>query len=361
MSDSNNAQGYPDDGFGDIEVDGQIYAQQEQEREQEQAPSDNTEAPKVEAVTATPPVSKQEEPSGTPDQASPAAPAKPLFKIKVDGQELAVNSYDDAVTLMQKGVDYTKKTQRLSEYSKVLQALDAHGDIKAELLNRLRGGTPQSFGAKAPQEAEPVVEAPKPKLPPQRDDETYEDWMQRIVSDEIPRLVAQQAEKVANASATKMTQMAMEDEAERRRRGQLLAAAKADPYFDKVIGKIKQAIGAKAFPKHVFEAADSDPAAFAWLFDQMKSQVLLEDRLSEGQATAARAASDAQAAAQAVPAAPATQKPTAARTRRPAPHVESASGRSGQPATRTDAEIIEDMSSDQLFDLLRRVQAGQVR
>lgn len=287
----------------------------------------------------------EETPLQTPEQPQSQAQKPPLMKLKVDGQEISIHDYNDAVTLAQKGLHYTQQMQALAPYRHVLKALEANPDLQEELLNRIRGGQP----AKKEEKAAPVAEPEKKiEIPPMREDETYEEWTQRVFKEEIPNLVRSEAERIAGAKASEIfkTENAMLEEV--RRREKILDAARADPLFNHTAQFIRQSIEAGQIPPMVLQAADSDPKTFAWLYDSARKKV-----------------ASMMAPAQTAPVPPVAPAAPAETQRSPqprAPHAEAASGRARpSKGSRDYVKVIEDMEDAKFKELLERVKAGGAR
>lgn len=287
----------------------------------------------------------EETPLQTPEQPQSQAQKPPLMKLKVDGQEISIHDYNDAVTLAQKGLHYTQQMQALAPYRHVLKALEANPDLQEELLNRIRGGQP----AKKEEKAAPVAEPEKKiEIPPMREDETYEEWTQRVFKEEIPNLVRSEAERIAGAKASEIfkTENAMLEEV--RRREKILDAARADPLFNQTAQFIRQSIEAGQIPPTVLQAADSDPKTFAWLYDSARKKVA--SMMAPVQTAPLPAVA---------PSAPVeTQRSPQPR----APHAEAASGRARpSKGSRDYVKVIEDMEDAKFKELLERVKAGGAR
>ena len=287
----------------------------------------------------------EETPLQTPEQPQSQAQKPPLMKLKVDGQEISIHDYNDAVTLAQKGLHYTQQMQALAPYRHVLKALEANPDLQEELLNRIRGGQP----AKKEEKAAPVAEPEKKiEIPPMREDETYEEWTQRVFKEEIPNLVRSEAERIAGVKAAEIfkTENAMLEEV--RRREKILDAARADPLFNQTAQFIRQSIEAGQIPPTVLQAADSDPKTFAWLYDSARKKVA--SMMAPVQTAPLPAVA---------PSAPVeTQRSPQPR----APHAEAASGRARpSKGSRDYVKVIEDMEDAKFKELLERVKAGGAR
>jgi len=275
----------------------------------------------------------------------PLAQKPPLMKLKVDGQEIAIHDYNDAVTLAQKGLHYTQQMQALAPYRHVLKALEANPDLQEELLNRIRGGQP----AKKEEKAAPVAEPEKKiEIPPMREDETYEEWTQRVFKEEIPNLVRSEAERIAGAKAAEIFKTENATLEEVRRREKILDAVRADPLFNHTAQFIRQSIEAGQIPPTVLQAADSDPKTFAWLYDSARKKV---------------ASMMAPAQTAPLPAvAPAAHAETPRSPQPRAPHAEAASGRARpSKGSRDYVKVIEDMEDAKFKELLERVKAGGAR
>lgn len=275
----------------------------------------------------------------------PLAQKPPLMKLKVDGQEISIHDYNDAVTLAQKGLHYTQQMQALAPYRHVLKALEANPDLQEELLNRIRGGQP----AKKDEKGAPVAEPEKKiEIPPMREDETYEEWTQRVFKDEIPNLVRSEAERIAVAKAAEIFKTENATLEEARRREKILDAARADPLFNHTAQFIRQSIEAEQIPLAVLQAADSDPKTFAWLYDSARKKV-----------------ASIMASAQTAPVPPVAPAAHAETPRSPqprAPHAEAASGRARpSKGSRDYVKVIEDMEDAKFKELLERVKAGGAR
>jgi len=291
----------------------------------------------------------EETPLQTPEQSQsvetpPVAQKPPLMKLKVDGQEISIHDYNDAVTLAQKGLHYTQQMQALAPYRHVLKALEANPDLQEELLNRIRGGQP----AKKDEKVSPAEPEKKIEIPPMREDETYEEWTQRVFKEEIPNLVRSEAERIAGAKAAEIfkTENAMLEEV--RRREKILDAARADPLFNQTAQFIRQSIEAGQIPPTVLQAADSDPKTFVWLYDSARKKV-----------------ASMMAPAQTAPVPPVAPAAPAETQRSPqprAPHAEAASGRARpSKGSRDYVKVIEDMEDAKFKELLERVKAGGAR
>jgi hypothetical protein len=276
----------------------------------------------------------------------PLAQKPPLMKLKVDGQEISIHDYNDAVTLAQKGLHYTQQMQALAPYRHVLKALEANPDLQEELLNRIRGGQP----AKKEEKAAPVADPEKKiEIPPMREDETYEEWTQRVFKEEIPNLVRSEAERIAGAKAAEIFKTENATLEEVRRREKILDAARADPLFNHTAQFIRQSIEAGQIPPTVLQAADSDPKTFAWLYDSARKKV-------------ASMMAPAQAVAPVPPVAPAAPAETPRSPQPRAPHAEAASGRARpSKGSRDYVKVIEDMEDAKFKELLERVKAGGAR
>jgi len=287
----------------------------------------------------------EETPLQTPEQPQSQAQKPPLMKLKVDGQEISIHDYNDAVTLAQKGLHYTQQMQALAPYRHVLKALEANPDLQEELLNRIRGGQP----AKKEEKAAPVAEPEKKiEIPPMREDETYEEWTQRVFKEEILNLVRSEAERIAGAKASEIfkTENAMLEEV--RRREKILDAARADPLFNQTAQFIRQSIEAGQIPPTVLQAADSDPKTFAWLYDSARKKVA--SMMAPVQTAPLPAVA---------PSAP-VETPRSPQPR--APHAEAASGRARpSKGSRDYVKVIEDMEDAKFKELLERVKAGGAR
>lgn len=275
----------------------------------------------------------------------PLAQKPPLMKLKVDGQEISIHDYNDAVTLAQKGLHYTQQMQALAPYRHVLKALEANPDLQEELLNRIRGGQP----AKKEEKAAPVADPEKKiEIPPMREDETYEEWTQRVFKEEIPNLVRSEAERIAGAKAAEIFKTENATLEEVRRREKILDAARADPLFNHTAQFIRQSIEAGQIPPTVLQAADSDPKTFAWLYDSARKKV-----------------ASMMAPAQTAPVPPVAPAAPAETQRSPqprAPHAEAASGRARpSKGSRDYVKVIEDMEDAKFKELLERVKAGGAR
>lgn len=271
----------------------------------------------------------------------------PLMKLKVDGQEISIHDYNDAVTLAQKGLHYTQQMQALAPYRHVLKALEHNPDLQEELMNRIRGGKPTK-------EEKPTTEEPEQKIeiPPMREDETYEEWTQRVFKDEIPNLVRTEAERIATAKAAEVFKSENATLEEVRRRDKILDAARADPLFAPTVNFIRHSIGAGQIPPTVLQAADQDPKTFAWLYDSARKKVastLIPRR------QAMPVAPPVTAGVAATPQAPV--EPQRAPQPRP-PHAEAASGRTRtSKGSRDYVKVIEDMEDTKFKELLERVKA----
>lgn len=314
-----------DEFFGEDEKEPEQEAETEADRNPEQKPE-----PAPLAVTA---------------EQSPKAERPPLMKLKVDGQEISIHDYNDAVTLAQKGLHYTQQMQALAPYRHVLKALEANPDLQEELLNRIRGGQP----AKKDEKGAPVAEPEKKiEIPPMREDETYEEWTQRVFKEEIPNLVRSEAERIAGAKAAEIFKTENATLEEVRRREKILDAARADPLFNHTAQFIRQSIEAGQIPPTVLQAADSDPKTFAWLYDSARKKV-----------------ASMMAPAQTAPVPPVAPAAPAETQRSPqprAPHAEAASGRARpSKGSRDYVKVIEDMEDAKFKELLERVKAGGAR
>jgi len=292
----------------------------------------------------------EETPLQTPEQSQsvetpPVAQKPPLMKLKVDGQEISIHDYNDAVTLAQKGLHYTQQMQALAPYRHVLKALESNPDLQEELLNRIRGGQP----AKKEEKAAPVAEPEKKiEIPPMREDETYEEWTQRVFKDEIPNLVRSEAERIAGAKAAEIFKTENATLEEVRRREKILDAARADPLFNQTAHFIRQSIEAGQIPPTVLQAADSDPKTFAWLYDSARKKVA--SMMAPVQTAPLPAVA---------PSAP-VETPRSPQPR--APHAEAASGRARpSKGSRDYVKVIEDMEDAKFKELLERVKAGGAR
>lgn len=276
-----------------------------------------------------------------------AAPAggkskTPLMRLKVEGVEFPIYDYDDVVTLAQKGLHYGKSMAELSEYRKILRVIDENDDIKQELLDRMRGGQPKEKAAEPVKEPEP----PKFELPPVRDDETYEDWMKRVMSEDLPRVVRSEAERIAAAKATDLVRTSTQEMEERQKRDRLVDAYRGDPLFPQMMAVVQHAIQTKAMPPQILAMADSDPNVFAWFMDKARQQALFLMSRQQAQATGQ------------APAGPANRSvPTAPHVA--APHAESGGSRKAPPAKK--AQTLEDMDSSDFRALMERVKAGRVQ
>lgn len=292
----------------------------------------------------------EETPLQTPEQSQsvetpPVAQKPPLMKLKVDGQEISIHDYNDAVMLAQKGLHYTQQMQALAPYRHVLKALESNPDLQEELLNRIRGGQP----AKKEEKAAPVAEPEKKiEIPPMREDETYEEWTQRVFKEEIPNLVRSEAERIAGAKAAEIFKTENATLEEVRRREKILDAARADPLFNQTAYFIRQSIEAGQIPPTVLQAADSDPKTFAWLYDSARKKVA--SMMAPVQTAPLPAVA---------PSAP-VETPRSPQPR--APHAEAASGRARpSKGSRDYVKVIEDMEDAKFKELLERVKAGGAR
>lgn len=304
------------------------------------------EEPEEEPETEEESESQQDQPVATEPE-PPAAPKeekKPLARLKVDGAEIPIYDYDTAVALMQKGVHYGKRMEELSGYRKILQFIEENEDLKESLLARMRGGQPPAKQAEVQPEPEPA----KFDLPAIRDDESYEDWMKRVLVEDLPKVIRSEAERIAEAKASALVKTSAQEMEERQRREKLLDACRQDPLFPQTMAVVQQAIQSKAVPPQILAMADSDPHVFAWFMTKAREQAMAIARQQQ------------QAAAQAQKATPETvaAKPKAA-PHVAAPHAESGGSRKAPPAKKSQS--LEDMDSVEFRALMERVKAGRVR
>lgn len=290
-----------------------------------ETPDDGTSGQETEE---TPPATETPEPEAK----------KPVMVLKVDGQNIPIYDYQDAVAFAQKGVHYTQAMQQLAQHRQTLMALESHPDLKDELMRRLRGGVPET--AKEPEK--PKGQEPEFAIPPMGDTETHEEWIGRVFKESLPKLIQQKAEQIAAKKAAEAVGAATAVMEESQRRNRIMEAIKADPLRDATIREMRSAIEGGQIPEAIVLAADQDPKTFAFLYDGMRRKA---------------------AAAQAIQAQGTATQRKPAGTTVAAPHTESGGGRSASRGTgkRSDVDVLEDMKSEDILALAEHVMAGLVR
>lgn len=301
----------------------------------EETPEDDEQP--VEAPAASEPEPEDVTTSTDNKKPLPREEGTPICTLKHNGQEVPVYNRHDLEMLAQKGIDYTLKTQALANYRRELAALEAHGDLRAELMRRMQGEAPQAIGGgKAPESDRPTEEEKPGNDLEQRDDETYEEWVQRI------------AESKAEAKVTSQLQQYQEQQ----KREALLNSVRADPLHQPTLNVIRAAVNAGQIPPAVLQQADSDPEAFKWIYSTARQAVAQRVQQQKGQQ--------------------APQPPSQGEKTSPAPlnkkqppRTEGGgrSARKGKPASKKDraaAQVIRDMSSDQFAALKEAVSSGRL-
>lgn len=176
--------------------------------------------------------------------------------LKVDGQNIPIYDYQDAVAFAQKGVHYTQAMQQLSQHRQTLMALESHPDLKDELMRRLRGGVPAT--AKEPEK--PKGQEPEFAIPPMGDTETHEEWISRVFKESLPQMIQRKAEQIAAQKAAEAVGAATAGMEESQRRNRIMEAIKADPLRDATIREMRSAIEGGQIPEAIVLAADQAEA-----------------------------------------------------------------------------------------------------
>lgn len=276
---------------------------------------------------------KQNEPVMEPQSEVPPQQS-PLFVLKHNGQEIPISDTQQMIALAQQGLDYTQKTQALAAYRREVAALESHGDLKAELERRMRGEAPRPL---TNAELDKLEDAKKDVSDmEQKDDETYEEWVQRVAESKAQKAVETQLHQY-QAQQVRQT---------------LLQAVESDPLREPVINVIRQAVQAKKIPPAVIQQADEDPEAFKWIYDTARQAVvgMMHNQMISNQ--------------QAQPPQQVPQQPSQSFSpqKKAAPKMES-----GSRATRNtpsskkqaiDRQVIKDMNSGQFMDLVEMVKSG---
>jgi len=76
--------------------------------------------------------------------------------VKVDGKVLDIDDPNDVKSLIEKGLDYTKKTQELAQYRETLKFLDENGISNVETLQQVLSGQIQVDPAQIQQRVDPT-------------------------------------------------------------------------------------------------------------------------------------------------------------------------------------------------------------
>jgi hypothetical protein len=126
----------------------------------------------TEEQKATPPSKKEEPCVGCDDEKSKGASVAPYKVLKVQGKEIPVKDEGELLTLAQKGMDYTQKTQQLAEERRL-----AENEIraKAEELNATARRLSEML-ERAKLQPQQAAEGKKPVPPPADEPINYEEW-----------------------------------------------------------------------------------------------------------------------------------------------------------------------------------------
>lgn len=274
---------------------------------------------------------------------------KPLMVLKHRGNTVEIRDPAMLYELASKGLDYTQKTQALSRFGKIISALEAHGDLRDELIRRMQGGQP-------PQPIDNRQESGKNDQPEDifvmRDDETHEAYTKRM-SEEVMR----RAEAIAAAKAEEAAARSLEEARTAALRARLVEEAKKDPHFPDVMLLLRHGLQNGLIPAEVAKAADSDPQAFLYLYNDLRGKAIairgLHQQQKQQQSHGSSNVSGYSGRAVPPPSTP--------------PHAESASRRGEVQKRKSndiDAQVISDLealSSDEFMKLAERVKAGMVR
>jgi hypothetical protein len=112
------------------------------------APSAASGAAEATAAGAAVPEKKEDAPAAKPDAPAVASPAAPAFDyeaaykkltapFKANGRDFQVENVEDAISLMQMGVNYNKKMAALKPNLKLLKTLENHGLLSEEKIGFL--------------------------------------------------------------------------------------------------------------------------------------------------------------------------------------------------------------------------------
>ena len=260
----------------------------------------------------------------------PAKPDdQPIVVLKRYGQEYPVTDKDSLVKLAQMGLDYTFKTQQLSGWRKVIEALQGNPDLMEVVEKRMRGeggAIPTTASAKADVDKK----ADDLSVAPQGDDESFEEYVARVAEATVQRQNAVNSQEISKL-----------------RNATIMYHVRQDPLFEPTSQVIAHWVTRGEIPPDVAKRADQDPQAFIELYQ--RARVAAEQWVNQQK----QASQPAAAAAQAKPAPK-------------APVVESArnSHAVNKPAETkqkwSDRGVIKDLSDPDFEMLIERVKTGGI-
>lgn len=263
---------------------------------------------------------------------------KPFVVLKHNGETYPVRDIEELTAMAQKGLDYTKKTQHLSAWMAAIQYIQQNPDFM-ECLQRGMSGQPVDWSRLRGAGSPPPDTNPneREEIPPQGDEESYEDYTRRLAIHEGRRA----AEAV------------MADRALEATKAEVLQQVHADPLGQAVMSRIFEASHVPAseggVPRVVLDLANHNPEVFQFLYANART-------LHVAQQAQSRTASPA------APSAP-QQKPQPPK----APYLEpSRGGVSGKAKSLDNPELtaaaasnLDAMSWQEFEQLQKRVLSGE--
>jgi hypothetical protein len=296
------------------------------------------------------PAGAQTQQQGTDD----GIPKTPIRILRYQGREVPLYTKEEEEGLLQKGMDYTAKTMALSPWRKRIEFLYQNPD-KLQLIDRLMSGEqvqPETLAALGKTaEGENKGDAGKADVKPvQKDDETFEDFTERLSEWKARNIVKAELEVFQKQSAQREFQQ----------------AAVRDPLMPYVTQAINADLQSGMLPEAVFKAADDDPTAAAKLYGAYRTRIAAwieaeKAKNPQQQQPNATTQTQQQPARQpsTVMAQPQQQR---AATRQPAPFAETGRGArravSGRDLGKMEAQVIKDMSQTDFEALVERVKSG---
>lgn len=286
----------------------------------------------------------------TQQQVTPQDQQTPIRVVRYQGREIPIYTKEEEEGLLSKGMDYTQKTMALAPWRKRVEFLYQNPD-KLQLIDRLMAGeelTPEAIAA-ASKETGKAAPAKADDKPEQKDDETFEDYTERLSEWKARQIVKAEMETFRAESA----------------RREFQAAALQDPLMPYITKAIEADVQSGFLPEEAFKAADADPTAAAKLYGAYRKRIvsMIETAKANGggnpQQPIGQARQPQQPFMSVQPAQ--TQQRTTQQPRRPAPFAESGNG-SRRPAAKglgnVEAQVIRDMSLTDFEAYVDRVKSG---
>lgn len=256
-------------------------------------------------------------------------PQAPFKVLRYRGQDVPVQTEQDLIELASQGIDYTRKTQQLAPYRKLIESLEGDRLLMSKVVDMINGVAPREQQARPQPQQQTQTPAQRGPQPVWDAGETYEEFSARKAAwesegtngqpqnaqpqrDEQPESFQQQFDRAVSvrqmqATAQALAQRTMQDE------------RNAD-VLEVVAG----------LPNAIREAMNSDPVSYQMIYDQIRSNIT-------GQTYFARPSSAPTQAA-----APAQQQVQPTQAQKPTPYTEGARGQKGPASGKQQASGLPD-------------------